>query len=278
MTRSLLLLACGAALLVSLFTPSLTAQPDPPRRAQRPVQPVDASELVTAQRGTLPIIISAPHGGDVRVPGSEDRKQGVTVKDLRTAELALLVAQNLTARLDGKPYLVIAQFSRKDADANRESDEAYENDKAKAHYDAYHRALREFVDEVRRTHRNRGLLIDLHGQARRPDQILRGTKQGRTVTELVKRSGADAVTGRDSLFGRLARDYTVSPPLDAEEDADEDLFDGGFIVQHYGSHQRDGIDAIQLEFGGELRAKDKIWKLAEDLAAALAVFAKKYLD
>ncbi|MGE3852968.1 MAG: hypothetical protein AB7K09_14585 [Planctomycetota bacterium] len=281
----MLFVGLNAFLVVALssFGPTAIAQPAPPQApaqpATRPPAPVAASELVTAQRGTLPIILSAPHGGDVRVPGSEDRKHGVTVKDLRTAELALLVAQFVTAKLGGKPYVVIAQFSRKDADANREAGrEAYENDKAKLHYEAYHRALREFVDEVRREHNGRGLLLDLHGQARRQDQILRGTKQGKTVSALIKRAGNAALVGPDSLFGRLAKTYTVSPPLDADEDAaSEDLFDGGYIVQAYGSHQRDGIDAIQLEFGGDLRAKDAVWALAENMAAAIAAFAARYL-
>jgi hypothetical protein len=48
-------------------------------------------------------------------------------------------------------------------------------------------------------------------------------------------------------------------------------------VQTYGSHQRAGVDAIQLEMGGKLRAKDRVAKTAADIAVAVAVFAKEYL-
>ena len=127
---------CLAVLVVLFCTGAWLAVPTAAKSA-RPEEAVAPDELVSAQRGTLPIILSAPHGGSVRVEGSKDRKEGVTVKDLRTAEIAWLTSQRLAEKLDGKVYVVIAQFSRKDADANRNSDESYENKPAAAQYNAY---------------------------------------------------------------------------------------------------------------------------------------------
>ena len=42
-------------------------------------------------------------------------------------------------------------------------------------------------------------------------------------------------------------------------------------------HEGAGIDAIQLEFGGDYRTKAKLDKVASDLTEALQVFAKEYL-
>ena len=245
-------------------------------KSARPEEAVAPAELVSAQRGTLPIILSAPHGGSVRVEGSKDRKEGVTVKDLRTAEIAWLTSQRLAEKLDGKVYVVIAQFSRKDADANRDSDEAYENKSAAAQYDAYHRALREYVDEVRKAHGG-GLLVDIHGQARHPDKIMRGTRDGQSVKHLLGEFGREAVTGEDSLFGQMAKQgYGVLPALDGD-DLKEDMFNGGYITGHYGSQNKDGVDAIQLEIGSDYRGEEAMHKTAEDLGDAIAAFAKKYL-
>jgi hypothetical protein len=48
-------------------------------------------------------------------------------------------------------------------------------------------------------------------------------------------------------------------------------------VQTYGSHRATGIDAIQLEFGNRLRARDNADRTAADVAAAIRVFAREYL-
>lgn len=249
---------------------------------ERPREAVRASDLVSVQRGSVAIIISAPHGGMVRVKGSKEREGGVKVRDVNTAEIALLTAQRITAELGAKPYVVIAQFSRKDADANRSEAEGVENDAARAQWRAYHAAMREFVDECRRVH-GRAIVIDIHGQVRRPEAIVRGTRNGQTVKALVEKYGVAALAGPDSVFGRLkAMGYAVIPELNADEDAAEEgfapgretFFDGGYIVAHYGSQNADGVDAIQVEIGAQ--RSNSTLKLARDLGDAIAHFARAY--
>ncbi|MBL8991310.1 MAG: N-formylglutamate amidohydrolase [Phycisphaerae bacterium] len=278
--------------------PTAPAVPTAPAQLPAPPELVRPADLVSAQRGDLPIILSAPHGGGVRIPGSTGRTRGVTVRDLRTAEAALLTAQRLTERLGAKPYFVIAQFSRKDADANRAPDDgqAFENDPARAAYDAYHAALRAAVDECRARF-GVAILIDLHGQARVPGAIVRGTRNGKTVESLLRRHGPAALTGPDSLFGRLkAAGYTVLPDLppdpngadakaDApdpqpEPDADapagrETFLDGGYIVAAYGSHTPHGVDAIQVELGAQ--RTDDLLKLARTLGDCIAGFYESFI-
>lgn len=235
--------------------------------------PIAPSDLIMYQEGTLGIVISAPHGGVVRVPGSKDRVTGTMVRDTNTAQLALLISQRVTERLKGKPHMVIAQFSRKDADANRDAtlqpNEAYENDAAKAQYDAYHQALTRSVELVRKQH-GRGIVIDVHGQARVPGAIVRGTRNGRAVSALVARCGDEALRGTKSLFGQLAgKGYTVIPALD-DPQGKELFFDGGYITQRYGGMHPEGIDAIQMEFG-RMRI-DSLEKTARDTGDAIAEF------
>lgn len=101
--------------------------------------------------------------------------------------------------------------------------------------------------------------------------MFRGTQNGKTVTLLRERFG------ETRLFGRLkTHGWKVHPdPLDDREQA---AFRGGYIVQTYGSHQGFGIDAIQLEFGAEYRAKNAREKTAKTLADAIAVYSTRFLD
>jgi N-formylglutamate amidohydrolase len=238
----------------------------------------EAAALVAVESGTLAVLITAPHGGHEAIPDVAPRRTGKTLADEHTGELALSVAKRLEADLGRRPYLVRALFHRKYADANREESEGCESDAARPPYRAYHAAIRSAVDELRRRFPGKALLLDIHGQVHEPDAILRGTRDGKTVRVLLERAGGTAVAGPDSVFGHLAAaGYTVSPssaPPDPREDRN---FDGGFTVATYGSQNRDGIDAIQVEVGANLRKDpERREKLARDLAAALEAFLRAY--
>src|SRR5262249_12322808 len=147
---------------------------------------------------------------------------------------------------------------------------AYESDKAKPYYDAYHKALADACREVRKRW-GRGLLLDLHGQGAEAKVVFRGTSNGKTVKLLLKRAGQAALSGPSSVLGHLEKHgYQVSPA--GGSSGREDRFNGGHTVRTYGSHQKDGIDAIQLEWGRTFRAKETLGKTAKDLAAAVRAF------
>jgi N-formylglutamate amidohydrolase len=245
--------------------------------------PAFASELVFVQSGELPIVLTAPHGGRENVPGCDLRtpvgSRFVTSTDFNTDVLAEGIAAELT-RLTGKPpYLVIARFHRRYIDANRRDEEAYASSGCKAVYATYHAAARRFVDEVRGKHTH-AALFDLHGQSAYRDSILRGTGHGATVRSLLARAGAPAVTGPDSVFGRYAAmGYRIAPPNDTSPTARVETrgYTGGHTVQIYGSGKADGIDAMQIEFGRDLRENHVVARTAADTAKAIAVFYDRYL-
>src|SRR5271163_2865360 len=100
-------------LILLLFSTPLFAQGKP-------------EDLVIVRDGTIPIILSAPHGGRMAIPNAALRVgNGVdkfqTVRDDHTDELAEKIAANLEKKLGGKPYIIIAKFERKYADANRDA-------------------------------------------------------------------------------------------------------------------------------------------------------------
>ncbi len=233
--------------------------------------------------GTLPVVISAPHGGKLPLPGVSDRtgdgvEQFVTVRDVNTDLLAEKFAAAVEKKLGGRPYLVVAKFTRKHADANRPPEGAYEGDAAKPYYDAYHAALKKHCETVR-TEWGQGMVIDCHGQSAKADTVFRGTAKRTSVALLKSRFGWKAVAGPDSFLGAFAATgRTVFPQVDGPESAAENpSFGGGYITRTYGAAGSTGLDAIQLEFGARFTNAAELDHTAADLAAALAKFQKTYL-
>jgi N-formylglutamate amidohydrolase len=249
----------------------------------RSAPPADLDNYLTVHAGTLPVVLSAPHGGRLPLPGVADRtgagvEQFVTVRDVNTDLLAERFAAAIDKVLGGKPFLVVARFTRKHVDANRPAAGAYESAAARPYYDAYHAALKAYCASVRKGW-GRGLLLDLHGQAAKADTVFRGTVKLSSVALLRDRFGMKAVTGPDSLLGALAaRRHTVFPPPDGPADAAEHpRFGGGHITRTYGAAGGTGLDAMQLEFGGNCTRANSLDATAKDLAEALARFARTYL-
>lgn len=251
----------------------------PPKTDPAPKQ--NMAKLITVRKGTLPIVLSAPHGGSLAISGVTDRTGNgatkfVVVQDTGTDKLATKLAEAIEKRMNGKPYLVVAHFRRKQVDVNRPAKDAYEADAAKPVYDAYHQALKQATDAVQKEWGG-GLLIDIHGQGKDREAIFRGTNDGKTVLHLTMKFGKEAFTGPKSLVGLLAaHGYKIIPACDST-DLENPSFSGGYIVQTYGSRNGGAIDAIQLETGAKMRSSANVDQTAADLAEAIVTFAKAYL-
>jgi N-formylglutamate amidohydrolase len=240
----------------------------------------DHDRLLTVWAGSLPIILSAPHGGRQAIPGVAARRgigvaQFTVERDGNTAELAESVGRRIAARMAAKPFLVVASFERKYLDANRPAAMAYESSAAKPYYDAYHGALQEAAAQVRRKWGG-GLLLDIHGQGAEAETIFRGTDNGKSGAVLQQRVGREGLIGPKSILGQLAaKGYKIIPDIAGTER--ERRYRGGYTTQTYGSHRGTKLDVIQLEFGTNLRAKTNLERTAADLAEAIEVFARQYL-
>lgn len=240
-----------------------------------------AADFVTIQKGDLPIILSAPHGGEMAIPGvpvrtGEGLQKGPSgffaARDANTELLAAAIAKAIEARLGKSPYSVIAKAHRKYLDPNRPAEIAVENPRAREVYDVYHAALAKSCEEVQKRF-GRGLVLDIHGQGSARDTVFRGTQNGRTDKMLVKLCGEKVHAGPQSLAGLIAaRGINMQPTDDSRE---KEGLAGGYIVVVYG--RREGMGAVQLEFGADFRAKENIGAVAEKLADGIVDFAKLYL-
>jgi len=251
-------------------------------------QDVTLENLVLTQVGTLPIILTAPHGGREPIPGIpprnvEGKPRGGSKYELGTDRetdvLVQAIAREIRQLTGEDVYLVMAKFQRKLIDANRPPNIAFDNVKAEPYYQYYHQTIRRFIDAIRSSHRA-GLLIDVHGQNKLPDALVRGTRNGLAIKQLLERSGMKAVTGPEGLFGQLAGNgFTVFPSNDvpASGTSENGVYNGGFTVARYGSHTKSGIDAVQFEFGSKYRQTTELESTAKRAAKSIVGFYSAYL-
>jgi len=251
-------------------------------------------DLMLVHAGTLPIVLTAPHGGRLDIPDVEERTAPDAAHaaaftkwggfhaggDHNTDTLALRISAEIEKLTGRRPYLVLAKFKRKFVDPNRPAELAYADPRAAPYYVLYHSTIRKFVDDVRRSH-PAGLLLDVHGENKDGEVLMRGTENGNTVAMLVRRAGVRAITGPDGLFGQLeAQGFQVFPSnrLPLRSGAENAGFNGGYTVSAYGSQNADGIDAVQLEFGSRYRRDDALDRSAVQAARAIVGFYKAYLE
>ena len=248
------------------------------------------ADLVLVRPGTLPIVLTAPHGGREAIPGLKARniegkhKGGawngyVTGGDPNTDALTLGIAKEIKALTGQEAYVIVARFQRKFVDANRPPAMAYDSAGAIPYYKYYHEAVRRAVDEIRRQFSG-GLLVDVHGQNDVPTVLMRGTENGRTIKHLLQCAGPSAVTGSKGLFGQLeANGFKIFPAnsLPIGGTSENGGLNGGYTVALYGSHTANGIDAVQMEFGSDYRQKAAVDQSAKNAARAIVGFYGAYL-
>ena len=215
-----------------------------------------AADFISVQKGDLPIIISAPHGGTTAIPGVPERKgEGMKTggagffagREENTELLAAAIAREIQSRLGKKPFFVIAKAHRKFVDANRPPEIGVEHPRAREVSDAY-----------------RGTLAKLSSAAHttaRPTRCSRRSPAGKIHAD------------PQSLAGLLvARGIHMKPTDTIAENAG---FTDGDIIRGSGKHE--GIGPVQCEFGMDFRTNDALKGTSEKFADATADFAKLYL-
>lgn len=227
----------------------------------------------SSQQGNIPLLLVNEHGADQSHAVwfiAEHTGEGVNrfVKqadqytDIITEQIAIEVE-----KLSGKkPYVLIAEIPRNQIDFNRPVELAVESHRLRACYQDFHAEAARLVKEIDQRWQ-RGYLLDVHGQSRFPDKIMRGTRNGQTIMQLRAREGDQVYTGAAGLFGKLqAVGYPVMPAAGEREL----FYIGGYMLKTYGSHQPNGIDAVQIEIGRDFRVdQSRRSLLIKDVAAAL---------
>lgn len=208
----------------------------------------EVPNFFTVQKGTVPILVTAPHDGTSFIPGIDLRTgEGTQVRDRDTAKLAQAFSDEYFALTGDRPYVAIAHVSRQQIELNRpDGDSAYEDPDAKIYYDFYHDTIRDYVDEIRKVWPD-ALMLDLHAHGDNGFIMYRGTRNGRGVQNMLRRFGEAALNGPSSVLGRLesigdsyflgGEDILVDPDvsLPFSQQTEDPRFNGGFTIRSYGS-------------------------------------------
>lgn len=252
--------------------------------------------------GGLPIIVGAPHGGELRPSELPDRSVGVLLRDAGTDDLARRLADELGKQFGRRPHLIVCEVHRAKVDCNRELTEAAQGHPlTEALWRAYHRAVGEAADAVHRDW-GAGLYIDLHGQSHATARVEWGYRLKAadlalsdekidvdpalagavSVRDIVVRSGkplSAVVRGTNSLGGLLERTGFPSVPSPAHpHPGGGPYFSGGYNVQKYGSAGGGTLSAVQIEAPrrGVRDTAENRQRFAAALAAALGIWFREH--
>lgn len=246
--------------------------------------------------GELPVILSAPHGGDLVPDEIPDRTSGTLATDRLTIQTALAVRDAFVERTGRAPHLVLSHLKRIKLDPNREVVEAAAGSPfAELAWRQFH----EYIEIARADVAERcgsGLYIDLHGHAHAVARaelgyLLSAATLERSDAELdvgayaasssirdaAERSPAtfsELLRGPSSLGGALAARGVAAVPSPGDPSPGADpYFTGGYATRRHGSRDPGRVVSgiqIELPYPGVRESDAGRRAFAEALAAAVA--------
>lgn len=253
-------------------------------------------DYIEYYEGSLPIIISAPHGGDEKPKDIKNRTSGVFDKDDFTIELTENILNEFEKQTNKIPYAIVAKISREKIDINREKKEAFEDKNAEIIYDRFHTLIKNSRKEVDSKFQ-RGLYFDIHGQSHPKgylefgylldNEILKKYDNEikkhqfessiKTLSNFSKESFIDQLKGPHSM-GSLMTNYGFDaiPSLKLPYASDNKYFEGAFDTIRYGSLDNGNINGIQIEFPFEHCRDTKLHR--EKTAIAFVSSILKFME
>lgn len=251
--------------------------------------------------GSLPIIISAPHGGTHSPSEITSRTSGVFDRDDYTKELTVEIIEEFFAQTRCYPHTIIMDLCRTKVDANRAQDEAVSKDeKSIASYKTFHNFIEESKTKVEKKFK-KGLYLDIHGQSHphkaiefgylltndilRLDNNKLSSYQDKasikTLSEFSNYSFCEQLKGEYSLGSLMSKKgFKSIPSKDMPYTSkDDEYFEGAYNTQTYASTNGSCVSAIQIEFPYYCRENEKSRKeTAKALVSSLLEFMKEHFD
>ena len=247
--------------------------------------------------GELPLVLSAPHGGNQYPSEITDRTYGVTGQDRNTMDLALRIREEIKAQTGHYPHIVVSHLHRSKLDPNREIIEAAQGDSEseRAWWE-----FQTFIDEAVRLVEEdfgEGLYIDLHGHGHEIQRLELGYLLSSTnlanPNEVLSESSfiykssfralglqagtdfANLIRGPESLGSLLETEGIPTVPSQSQPDpGGHPFFSGGYNTARHGSRDGGSVSGVQIEcnYDGVRDTPENRQALAEALGRALIAF------
>jgi N-formylglutamate amidohydrolase len=241
---------------------------------------INLNEYIKSYLGDIPLILSVPHGGDIKLPTIPDRINGILGIDLKTIELAYDLIKYLKTYSKksnnevNSPSYLISLISRSKIDFNRNESEAFDqkSNLAKLVFNFYHQKIMEFISFNLRKF-NTSLLIDIHGFERnkRPEGY-------RDVDLVIGSNNLGSIYGTQvpkkfwgkNIRGKIVKAFNKKGILLAPGHhlRKEYVLTGGYITTKYGASNIPNSQSIQIEFSDRVRLYNK--SLRKDVLKTLA--------
>ena len=220
--------------------------------------------------GELPLILSAPHGGDLTPAEIPDRTWGTSVTDTNLRETTLAVREALIQRTGKAPHVILSHLKRTKLDPNREIVEAAQgNPFAENAWNEFQGFIEVARSEVAERYGS-GFYLDLHGHGHAIARaelgyLLGATQLGlgdaaldagglgaqssiRALAEASPLSFSALLRGASSFGAYLAAEGVPSVPSPAAPSPGEaDYFSGGYNTDRHGSRRGGTISGLQIE-------------------------------
>jgi len=282
----------SATIIVSFFIGC--EEPDPEQTGYIPIVPQDTfpdlghdgpyfedsiyfgrNNYIEYHSGTIPIILSATHGGWIEPDEIPDRTEGTTVTDINTYQLTKVIMDTLESHFGGKPHVILCLLERLKLDANRNINDASDgNIYAERAWEEYHHYI-DVAKELVTINYGSGILFDIHGHGENPDgfydlrtwlgylisgddldlpdedlnsSVFKNQSSIRILADTSSFSFINILRGETS-FGTLmdSLGYACVPSVNDPSPAGLRYFSGGYITDRHGSSDGSAISAIQLE-------------------------------
>jgi hypothetical protein len=228
-------------------------------------------EYVEYVPGTLPLVISAPHGGSLEPAEIPDRTYGTTVTDSNTRETVAAVRQAFIERTGEAPHVVISHLRRTKLDPNRDIIEAAQDNPFAENAWREFQAFIDIATEHVVASRGSGFYVDLHGHGHAiaraelgyllsasrlngSDATLdaggvAGLSSIRALADLSPLPFSALLRGPSSLGGLMQREGVRSVPSPGDPSPlDADYFTGGYNTERHGSsRQGRTVSGVQIE-------------------------------
>jgi hypothetical protein len=254
--------------------------------------------------GEMPLVVSAPHGGELRPEEIPDRTWGTTVHERNTLDLAMRIRSAVKAKTGFYPFVILSQLHRVKLDPNREIEEAaQENPEAERAWWEFQTYIVEAEAIVEETY-GEGLYVDLHGHGHDIQRLelgyllsssdLRNTNEALSAPSYVNKSSfrvlgqkpgvnfAELIRGPTSL-GTLfeAQGFPAVPSLSQPNPGEADPFlSGGYNTGRHGSRDEGSVSGVQIEcnYTGVRDTDANRQAFAEGLAEVLSSFYPVYFE
>ncbi|MFX1314735.1 MAG: hypothetical protein ACFE9T_02655 [Promethearchaeota archaeon] len=226
-------------------------------------------KFIKFEKGTIPLILSVPHGGKLKCDEIPTRKNGILGIDKGTIRLTQKLMHYMKKyskqkKLKSfKPSYIFSYIPRSKIDLNREKSQAYIQNSVVAEkiYHLYHNKIEQYILENLETF-NTSLLIDIHGfeKSKRPSgfrdvELILGTNNLESFFSkpVSKRYWKNTIRGK--IIKRFLKlNIPIAPGHPRRR---EYVLTGGYTTQKYGSLKISKSKTMQIEFSDRLRIYEK---------------------